>query len=130
MKRLIVLSALVLLSGCSTVQTVVDWIPSRWDANQSYVVTDIQQAVRHIDCKADLAPQLNSLFMKVEWYDLYATTKGTKDMAKLDQVMLTTIKEFQDKVSAGPTSPMYCDMKKKVLVQQADIIAKTVQGRF
>jgi hypothetical protein len=130
MKKLITAVALVLLAGCSTVQTVVDWIPSRWDANQSSVVTDIQQSVRHIDCKADLVPQLNTLFMKVEWYDLYATTKGTKDMAKLDQVVLTTIKEFQDRVSAGPVSPLYCDLKKKILIQQADIIAKTVQGRF
>jgi hypothetical protein len=130
MKRLIVVLAFLSLTGCSTVQTVVDWIPSRWDANQSSVVTDIQQATRHVDCATDLSPQLSSLFMKVEWYDLYATTKGTKDMAKLDQVMLTTIKEFQDRVSAGPVSPLYCDMKKKVLVQQADIIAKTVQGRF
>jgi hypothetical protein len=68
--------------------------------------------------------------MKVEWYDLYANTKGTKDMAKLDVVMLNTIKEFQDRVAQGPVSPLYCDMKKKVLIQQADIIAKTVQGRF
>jgi hypothetical protein len=68
--------------------------------------------------------------MKVEWYDLYATTKGTKDMAKLDAVLVSTIKEFQDRVDAGPISPLYCDLKKKVLIQQADIIAQTVQGRF
>jgi len=130
MKKLITAVALVVLSGCSTVQTVVDWIPSRWDGNQSVVVTDMQQIARHIDCTGDVKPQLHDLFMKVEWYDLYANTKGTKDMAKLDQVMLTTIKEFQDRVAQGPVSPMYCDMKKKILIQQADIIAKTVQGRF
>ena len=127
MKRLLVVCAFFALSGCST---IMDQIPSRWDANQSAIVTDIQQQVRHIDCTADLKPQLHTLFMRVEWYDIYATTKGTKDMAKLDQVMLTTIKEFEDRADKGPVSPMYCDMKKKVLVQQADIIAKTVQGRF
>jgi len=126
MKRLLVVLAFISLAGCST---ITDWIPSRWDANQSYIVTDIQQAVRHIDCKADLTPQLSNLFSKVEWYDLYATTKGTKDMAKLDQVVLNTIKEFQDKVASGPVSPLYCDLKKKILIQQADIIAQTVQGR-
>jgi hypothetical protein len=108
----------------------MDQIPSRWDSNQSVIVTDMQQQVRHIDCAADLKPQLHDLFMKVEWYDIYATTKGTRDIAKLDQVMLTTIKEFQDRTDKGPVSAMYCDMKKKVLIQQADIIAKTVQGRF
>ena len=127
MKKLLVVCAFFAMSGCAS---IMEMIPSRWDANQSYIVTDIQQSVRHIDCKADLSPQLSSLFMKVEWYDLYATTKGTKDMAKLDQVVLTTIKEFQEKVATGPTSPLYCDLKKKILIQQADIIAKTVQGRF
>jgi hypothetical protein len=90
----------------------------------------MQQMTRHIDCTGDLKTQLHSLFMKVEWYDIYATTKNTRDMAKLDQVMLTTIREFQERVDKGPVSPIYCDMKKKVLIQQADIIAKTVQGRF
>jgi len=127
MKRLLIVLVLIGLSGCSS---ILDQIPSRWDSNQSVVVTDIQQQTRHIDCASDLKPQLHNLFTRLEWYDLYATTKGTKDMAKLDQVMLTTIKEFQDKVDAGPISPLYCDLKKKVLIQQADIIAKTVQGRF
>jgi len=129
MKRLLLI-AVLLLSGCGTLSDLKDQIPSFWDGNQSVVVTDMQQIARHIDCTGDVKPQLHDLFMRVEWYDLYANTKGTKDMAKLDQVMLTTIKEFQDRVAQGPVSPMYCDMKKKILIQQADIIAKTVQGRF
>lgn len=127
MRKLLLIISVISLTACSA---ITDQIPSRWDSNQSSVITDIQQATRHIDCGQDLKPQLHNLFMRVEWYDIYATTKGTKDMAKLDQVMLTTIKEFQDKVSTGPISPLYCDLKKKVLIQQADIIAKTVQGRF
>lgn len=130
MKKIIIILSVICLIGCSSISALKDQIPSRWDANQSVVVTDMQQITRHIDCTTDLKPQLQNLFMRVEWYDLYANTKGTKDMAKLDQVMLTTIKEFQDRVAAGPVSPMYCDLKKKVLVQQADIIATTVQGRF
>ena len=126
MKKLILI-ALVALAGCSTIK---DNIPSFWDPNQSKIVTDIQQSARHIDCTGDLKPQLHALFLNVEWYDIYATTKGTADMAKLDQVMLATIKEFEDRVAQGPISPLYCDMKKKIIVQQADIIATTVQGRF
>jgi PBP1b-binding outer membrane lipoprotein LpoB len=126
-KYLVSTLAIFALAGCSTIK---DQIPSFWDGNQSVVVTDIQQIARHIDCANHPEQQLHDLFMKVEWYDLYANTKGTKDMAKLDQVMFTTIKEFQDRLQAGLVSPLYCDMKKKVLVQQADIIATTVQGRF
>ena len=127
MKKLLVVFAFLTLAGCSTIK---DYIPSFWDGNQSVVVTDMQQIARHIDCANHPEQQLHDLFMKVEWYDLYANTKGTKDMAKLDVVMLNTIKEFQDRVAQGPVSPLYCDMKKKVLIQQADIIATTVQGRF
>jgi hypothetical protein len=130
MKKLLLAVIFVSLAGCSVISSIKDQIPSGWDANQSQVVTDMQQMTRHIDCTGDLKPQLHSLFMKVEWYDIYATTKNTRDMAKLDQVMLTTIREFQERVDKGPVSPIYCDMKKKVLIQQADIIAKTVQGRF
>jgi hypothetical protein len=126
MKKLLLI-ALVALAGCSTIK---DNIPSFWDPNQSKIVTDIQQSARHIDCTADLTPQLHNLFLQVEWYDIYANTKGTHDMALLDQVMLNTIKEFQTRAESGPISPLYCDMKKKVIVQQADIIATTVQGRF
>ena len=130
MKKLMLICAFFALTGCSALTSITDQIPSKWDANQSKIITDIQQATRHLDCGSDLKPQLHSLFMNVEWYDIYATTKGTKDMAKLDQVMLTTIKEFQERLDKGSVSPIYCDMKKKVLVQQADIISKTVQGRF
>jgi len=126
MKKLLLI-LLVSLAGCTTIK---DQIPSFWDPNQSKIVTDMQQSARHIDCTGDVKPQLHDLFMKVEWYDLYANTKGTRDMAKLDQVMMDTIKEFQDRTAQGPVSPIYCDMKKKVLIQQADIIATTVQGRF
>jgi PBP1b-binding outer membrane lipoprotein LpoB len=126
MKKLLLAVAL-LLSGCAAIQ---EQIPSFWDPNQSKIVTDIQQTTRHIDCTADLKPQLVTLYNQVEWYDLYAQTKPTYDMQKLDKLMVTTIKEFQDKVNAGPVSPLYCDLKKKILIQQGDIIAKTVQGRF
>jgi len=33
-------------------------------------------------------------------------------------------------VAKGPVSPLYCDLKKKIIQQQADILAKSVQGRF
>lgn len=115
------------LAGCSA---ITDQIPSFWDANQSAVITDIQQMTRHINCNADLKPQLHVLFMRLEWYDIYAATKRTQDMVKLGQTMLITVKEFQDRTAQGPVSPAYCDIKKKILVQQADIIATTVQGRF
>jgi PBP1b-binding outer membrane lipoprotein LpoB len=127
MKRLLLIIAFLSLTGCAS---IMEYIPSSWDVNQAKVITDIQQQVRHFDCKAELAPQVNKLAQDVEWFDIYAKTKPTRDIAKLTGTITDTVKELQDRVKAGPVSPLYCDLKKKIIQQQADILAKSVQGRF
>jgi PBP1b-binding outer membrane lipoprotein LpoB len=127
MKRLLIVCALVALSGCAS---IMEYIPSSWDVNQAKVITDIQQQVRHFDCKADLAPQVNQLARNVEWFDIYSQTKPTRDINKLTGTIKDTVKELQERVAKGPVSPLYCDLKKKIIQQQADILAKSVQGRF
>ena len=127
MKRLIVACAFFALTGCAS---IMEMIPSGWDVNQAKVITDIQLQVKHFDCKADLAPQVNKLAQDVEWFDIYAKTKPTRDIAKLTGTITDTVKELQERVAKGPVSPLYCDLKKKIIQQQADIIAKSVQGRF
>ena len=127
MKRLIAVVAFLSLTGCAS---IIDMIPSRWDVNQAKAITDIQLEVNHFDCTADLVPQVNQLAKDVEWFDIYANTKPTRDIAKLTGIVTDTVKELQDRVNKGPVSPLYCDLKKKIIQQQVDIIAKSVQGRF
>jgi hypothetical protein len=127
MKRLLAVCAFFALSGCAS---IMEKIPSRWDANQAKVITDIQLQTRHFDCKGDQVAQLNALSLNVEWFDIYAKTKPTKDIAKLTGTVTTTVKEYQDRLKAGPVSPMYCDIKLKIIKQQTDILAGSVQGRF
>jgi PBP1b-binding outer membrane lipoprotein LpoB len=127
MKRLLLIIAFLSLTGCAS---IMEYIPSSWDVNQAKVITDIQQQVRHFNCKAELAPQVNKLAQDVEWFDIYAKTKPTRDIAKLTGTITDTVKELQERVAKGPVSPLYCDLKKKIIQQQADILAKSVQGRF
>jgi PBP1b-binding outer membrane lipoprotein LpoB len=127
MKRLLIVLAFAGLTGCAG---MMEMIPSGWDANQARVITDIQLEVRHFDCKAELKPQVDQLARDVEWFDIYAKTKPTRDIAKLTGTITETVRELQDRVKAGPVSPLYCDLKKKIIQQQADILAKSVQGRF
>jgi PBP1b-binding outer membrane lipoprotein LpoB len=127
MKKLIAVCAFFALTGCAS---IMEYIPSSWDANQAKVITDIQLQARHMDCKADLAPQVNKLAQDVEWFDIYAKTKPTRDIAKLTGTITDTVTELKDRVAKGPISPLYCDLKKKIIQQQADILAKSVQGRF
>jgi PBP1b-binding outer membrane lipoprotein LpoB len=127
MKKILVVLAFLSLTGCAS---IMEMIPSGWDANQAKVITDIQLEVRHFDCKADLAPQVDQLAKDVEWFDIYAKTKPTRDIAKLTGTITDTVNELKDRVAKGPVSPLYCDLKKKIIQQQVDIIAKSVQGRF
>jgi hypothetical protein len=127
MKKLVAIIMLISLTGCAS---VMEMIPSRWDVNQARVITDIQQQSRRFDCKADQAAQLNELAKSVEWFDIYAKTKPTRDIAKLTGTVTATVKEYQDRLKTGPVSAMYCDIKLKIIRQQADILAGSVQGRF
>ena len=127
MKRLIAVVAFLSLTGCAS---VMDMIPSRWDVNQAKAITDIQLEVNHFDCRADLKPQVDQLAKDVEWFDIYAKTKPTRDIAKLTGTVTDTVKELQDRVNKGPVSPMYCDLKLKIIKQQTEILTGSVQGRF
>ena len=127
MKRLLLILAVVGLTGCAS---IMEKIPSRWDANQAKVITDIQLQTRHFDCKGDQAAQLNALSLNVEWFDIYAKSKPTRDIAKLTGTVTATVKEYQDRLKTGPVSLMYCDIKLKIIKQQTDILSGSVQGRF
>jgi hypothetical protein len=127
MKKLLVVFAFLSLSGCAS---ILDYIPSRWDVNQAKVVTDIQQQARRFDCKGDQLAQINELAKSIEWFDIYAKTKPTRDILKLTGTMDKTVQEYQERLKQGPVSPLYCDLKAKIIRQQADILAGSVQGRF
>ena len=127
MKKILVVVAFLSLTGCAS---IMEMIPSRWDVNQARAITDIQVQVNHFDCNNDQASQLSALAINVEWFDTYAKTKPTRDIAKLTDTITTTVKEYQDRLKTGPVSPMYCDLKLKIIQQQADILAGSVQGRF
>lgn len=127
MRKLLAVLALVSLAGCST---IMDYFPSRWDVNQAKSITDIQQQARRFDCKGDQVAQINSLDESVEWFVIYSQTKPTRDITKLTDTLQKTVGEYKERASKGPVSPLYCDLKRKIIIQQTDILAGSVQGRF
>lgn len=127
MKQLVAVLLVVTLTGCAG---LIEKFPSRWDVNQAKVVTDIQQSAKRFDCKGDQLAQLTALDRDIEWFDIYAKTKPTRDVAKITKTMADTVNEFKDRASKGPVSPLYCELKKKIIIQQSEIIAGAVQGRF
>lgn len=127
MKKIIVLLVLSSLFGCATIK---DYWPSKWDVNQSKIATDIQQTSKNFDCKGDIALQAKELSKQVQWLDIYSHTKDTRDIAKITSSMNETVDELKDRSSKGPVSPLYCEIKKKIIIQQADMIGHAIQGRF
>lgn len=127
MKRLALVLCIVALTGCSTIK---EWIPVRWDANQSQSITTIQQTTRNFDCKGDVAQQSKALAQQIQWFTIYSESKPTRDVIGPIGHMNDTVKELVDRSSKGPVSSVYCEIKKKIIIQQADMVAHTVQGRF
>lgn len=124
--RIIVIAITMLLAGCATVQT---WIPSFWDDNQSRMITDARLYVEQIDCAQAQAPQLQPLQRELRRFQLYSEAKGTlqRDVLRVIEPMQSTVKEWADR---GEGSRVYCEIKRKLLIQQGERASRVILGRF
>ena len=133
MKKIILSLFLALsLSGCMALAGLSTLLPSAWDPNQSAVITDIQQQSKRINCKwkiNEVKDHLEYLDEKTEWLIIYSETKQTTDIFNMAQVYNTTLQDFYKRVETKSMSNSYCENKKAILIEQSNIIAKTLQGR-
>jgi len=130
MKKLIAIVAISLtVSGCSTVK---GWIPSFWDDNQSARIIDVRLRVDSIDCAQPQLPQAEALSRELRWFELYSESKGWRqnDVLKLTAPMKETTDDWVKRSREKEGSKVYCEMKKKVLVEQSKRAASAVLGRF
>ena len=129
MRKLIVLCMIVALSGCATVQS---WIPSFWDANQSARITDVQLSVDRLNCAADQLSQVSRIRDDLRWFELYSVSKGKvqQDVLKVIAPMQETVEDMYKRNTEGRGSTVYCELKKRIMQQQAARAAAAVQGRW
>jgi hypothetical protein len=129
MKRILLIGAVVLLSGCSTIQ---NWIPSFWDDNQSAKITDVRLTVDRIDCGKDQLAQATQLRDQLRWFELYSTSKGAlqRDVIKLVKPIQDTTEDWYKRSLDGQGSVAYCNIKKRILEQQTARAAKGIMGRW
>ena len=66
----------------------------------------------------------------MEWFNTYSVSRNSNDIVALFVELRKTVTEFKERSDKGPVSDMYCSLKKKIIVQQSEIIAKAVQMRF
>ena len=126
MKNFLIIAGLVLLSGCSTVQS---WVPSFWDDNQSRDIITVRLAVERIDCGQPQQPQVQILAEDLRRFQLYSEAKGTlqRDVIRVIEPMQLTVREWRDR---GEASKTYCELKKKLLIQQGERASKVILGRW
>jgi hypothetical protein len=129
MKRILLISCVVMLTGCSTIQ---NWIPSFWDDNQSARITDVRLTVDRIDCSKDQLAQAAQLRDQLRWFELYSVSKGSlqKDVIKLIAPIQDTTEDWYKRSLDGQGSVGYCNIKKKILEQQTARAAKGILGRW
>lgn len=124
-KWLIVLS-LVTLQGCAQIQS---WIPSFWDDNQSARIIDVRSRVEQINCAESQKAQVEAVARELRWFEMYSQSKGVlqKDVLRVIEPMQATVKEWSDR---GEGSKTYCELKKKLLIQQGERASKVILGRW
>jgi len=129
MKLITLIITVVLVSGCATVER---WIPSFWDDNQSARITDIRLSIHNLDCKKDQLSQITEIRNHIEWFRLYSTSKGRlqKDVLKLTHPMYETVEDMYKRNTEGRASTTYCELKKKIMAQQAERAAAGILGRW
>lgn len=126
MRLIISLIFAVSVSGCATVQS---WIPSFWDDNQSAYITEARLSVERINCSDPQRPQVERLREDLRRFELYSQAKGSlqRDVLRVIEPMQATVKEWSDR---GEGSKTYCEIKKKVLIQQGERASKVILGRW
>jgi hypothetical protein len=129
MKTLIVALTFFMLSGCAT---VVSWIPSFNDANQSAKITDVRQAVDSLDCAKPQYVQVKRIQDELRWFELYSESAGVRnqDVIRIIKPMQATVGDFARLVEHKDGSRVYCDLKKRAMQEQASRAAKVILGRF
>ncbi len=129
MMRLMILLCAVLISGCST---MTNWIPSFWDDNQSAKIIDVRLKVDRLDCKSDQLAQITVIRDDLRWFQLYSESKGKlqKDVLRLVGPMQETVEDMFKRNSEGKGSATYCELKKKIMQQQAERAAAGILGRY
>ena len=129
MKNTLAALAFLMLSGCST---MVGWIPSFNDVNQSQKIIDVRMAVDSLDCAQPQYVQAVVIQRELRWFELYSESAGIRnqDVIRIIKPMQETVSEFATRTKDKDASRVYCDLKKRAMQEQAARAAGVILGRF
>jgi hypothetical protein len=129
MNKLFAILSIMVLTGCAS---VISWIPSFNDVNQSAKITDVRQAVDSLDCARPQYVQVKRIQDELRWFELYSESAGIRnqDVIRIIKPMQATVGDFARMVEHKDGSRVYCDLKKRAMQEQAARAAGVILGRF
>lgn len=129
MKKLLIIFALSLLTGCASVKS---WVPSFNDANQSASIITVRQSIEQLDCDQPHSAQVIRIHTSLEWFELYSESAGSRhaDVLRVVAPLRDTVADMVVRTRVKDAGKTYCLLKKSVMQQQARRAAETILGRF
>lgn len=115
--RALIISTILFISACSG-------IPSFYDDNESLLAVEVRYSVSRLDCSN---PNTSNVKNSIDKLALYSESKKSSDIGKLVVLMKETSDGLHNKESI---SPVYCNLKKKLLEQQSSDIANAIMRRY
>jgi hypothetical protein len=125
MKKLIPLTLVVLLSGCTLFDA---YFMAKYDTNEYFIVNDIktkaQVAEENCGNHILVVTQVNELYIKaLEFKNFTTHIPRNKDTDNMSTKLLTLTKDTKDYFNkAEKISPIFCKAKLQQVVKSADTI--------
>ena len=125
MKKLILLTFVVLLSGCTLLDA---YFMAKYDTNEYFIVNDIktkaQVAEENCGNHILVVTQVNELYIKaLEFKNFTTHIPRNKDTDNMSTKLLTLTKDTRDYFNkVEKISPIFCKAKLQQVVKSADTI--------
>lgn len=124
MKKIIIISAITLLSGCSTIQSGVDTVKKYWPKDHDPVmfdkVVEINIAVENLNCES---PDYSELVPKTIRLSRYAQLRNDPQAENLKGLENHILK------LKGSNNKVFCELGKKTALQRLDVVVNSWRKR-
>lgn len=134
MKKLLLVVAVSMLAGCSTVNSMLDAYFMKYDPNEYQQISDIRSTAHYAKTSCDNAEQAKAqadvLAKKTYTFANYVqyTPHNDKVIAastELDKIAQGLVTQYQK----GTVSPIFCKIKFNSVEESAELMQKTIGAK-
>ena len=124
--RILAVFTLLMISGCSSLSEL---LPSFWDPNQSNYIVLARTSAEAIDCSQPQQPQVLRVDTELTKFMVYSQAKGRSqtDVIRVVEPIKATVSEW---LKRGEGSRVYCEIKRRLIIQETQRAAEVILGRW